>query len=116
VKEVFDSPGLISDLSTFSHKQQGEACPSQYPSSHQSALFLKIEAAADFYSSNRTRMQNPPPVLVDIILDPFLFNIVPQSLVSTGAYIIVISLLAFFLSTPIWQWLRSQSISKTKPS
>jgi hypothetical protein len=61
-------------------------------------------------------MQNPPPVLVDIILDPFLFNVVPQSLVSTGAYIIVVGLLAFFLSTPIWQWLRYQLVFKAKPS
>jgi hypothetical protein len=61
-------------------------------------------------------MQNPPDVLVDIILDPFIFNIVPQSLVPTGAYILVIALLAFYLSGLVWQSLCNISDLKIKPS
>lgn len=32
----------------------------------ESVLFLRIEAAADFYSMNETLMREPPPVTVDI--------------------------------------------------
>lgn len=41
-------------------------------------------------------MRNPPPVLVDIILDPFLFNILPRSLLPTVGYIIVVAVAAYF--------------------
>lgn len=42
-------------------------------------------------------MQNVPPVAVDVILDPFLFNVFPRSLLATGGYIIVIAALAVVL-------------------
>lgn len=41
-------------------------------------------------------MRNPPPVLVDIILDPFLLNILPRSLLPTVGYIVVVAAAAYF--------------------
>lgn len=41
-------------------------------------------------------MRNPPPVLVDIILDPFLLNILPRSLLPTVGYIVVVTAAAYF--------------------
>jgi len=40
-------------------------------------------------------MRNPPPVLVDIILDPFLFNVLPRSLLPTLGYIVVVAVVAY---------------------
>lgn len=39
-------------------------------------------------------MENVPPVLVDVILDPFLLNVFPKSLVSTACWITVVAGLA----------------------
>jgi hypothetical protein len=36
------------------------------PSAAQSVLFLRIQAAASYYSTNRTLMEHPEPVDVDI--------------------------------------------------
>lgn len=41
-------------------------------------------------------MGNPPPVLVDIILDPFLLNILPRSLLPTVGYIVAVAAAAYF--------------------
>jgi len=57
-----------------------------------STLFLRVFAAADYFTTNKTLMEQVPPVYVDIILDPFIFNIFPRSLVPTAAYIMLIAI------------------------
>ena len=77
-------------------------------------------------------MQNVPPVNVDIsklnlilsqnvgdlilptVLDPFLLNIFPTSLLPTGVYLIVLALLAWYLSEYIYQGLYQISRIDTK--
>ncbi|KAK0747693.1 hypothetical protein B0T21DRAFT_379686 [Apiosordaria backusii] len=63
-----------------------------------SYLLLRILAAADFYTTNKTLMSHPPPVIADIILDPFLFNILPRSLAPTVGYIIAVAISSWFLA------------------
>lgn len=70
-----------------------------------SILFLQILAAADYYTMNKTLMENVPPVYVDIILDPFLFNVFPQSLVPTALYITILAIGSWFLSKFISAWI-----------
>ena len=48
-------------------------------------------------------MLHVPPVDADIILDPFLLNVLPRSLLPTGVYLIVIAVIAWYLSDYIWQ-------------
>jgi hypothetical protein len=50
-------------------------------------------------------MRSPPDVGVDIILDPYLLNVLPRSLVPTGVYLIIISILSYYLSGAIYAWL-----------
>ena len=68
-------------------------------------------------------MQNVPSVNVDIsepdsmlssfhgrlialtVLDPFLFNILPRSLLPTGVYLIILAVFAWYLSGFIWRGL-----------
>lgn len=76
-----------------------------------SALFLQIFAAADYYTSNKTLMENVPPVLVDIILDPFIFNILPRSLLPTVGYLIVLAAAGWFVAKLIAGWL--QMVART---
>jgi hypothetical protein len=60
-------------------------------------LFLRVHAAADYFSTDQALMRNVPPVAVDLILDPFLFNVFPRSLLPTAGYIVVVAILAVFL-------------------
>lgn len=64
----------------------------------QSLLFLSISAAADYYTTDVALMANPSPVLVDIILDPFILNVFPRSLVPTAGYITIVAIGSFFLA------------------
>ena len=49
-------------------------------------------------------MQDVPPVLVDIILDPFLLNVFPRSLVRTAGWITVVTAVA----AVVGRWIVSQ--------
>lgn len=48
-------------------------------------------------------MDNVPPVLVDIILDPYLLNIFPTSLLPSAGYILMVAVASWFLSGYVWQ-------------
>ena len=48
-------------------------------------------------------MTDVPPVLVDVILDPYLLNVFPRSLVPTAGYLVVLAIGAWFLSGVIWR-------------
>ncbi|KAJ4402412.1 hypothetical protein N0V91_007277 [Didymella pomorum] len=72
-----------------------------------SLLFLRVQAAASYYSTDRTLMDYPPPVDVDIILDPFLLNVLPRSLAPVGLYITGIAVASWFVSDYIYRWLLS---------
>ncbi|KAF2229921.1 hypothetical protein EV356DRAFT_536854 [Viridothelium virens] len=77
------------------------------------ALFLYVLSAAAFYTTNQTLMLDPPPVLVDIILDPYLLNVFPRSLVPTAGYILGLAILGWYLSGLIWNWLISVTQAKS---
>jgi len=68
----------------------------------ESILGLRIQAKASFVTNNKTLMQHPPPVDVDIILDPYHGNVFPASLVPTAVYIAALAVIAWYLSGYIW--------------
>lgn len=74
-------------------------------------LFLRIHSAADYFTLNETLMEQPEDVLVDIILDPYLLNVFPTSLVPTAGYITALGVLGWFLSN--WIYTQLQSIAAT---
>ena len=63
-----------------------------------SVLFLRVQAAADYFSHNASLMKAVPPVSVDLILDPFLWNVFPRSLVPTAVWIVVVAVVAGFVA------------------
>ncbi|KIW80382.1 hypothetical protein Z517_06997 [Fonsecaea pedrosoi CBS 271.37] len=116
---AFATPNLLASLSDYAyarHAQLGsedsrsllqrkaEASTSDVGSTF---LFLQVLAAADYFSLNQTLMEVVPPVAVDIILDPYVLNVLPQSLAPTGLYLLVIAVGAWFLSTWIPKLLAS---------
>lgn len=69
-------------------------------------LFLRITAKADYFTTNATLMSDVPPVDVDIILDPFVQNLLPRSLVPTVGYIVVVAAISFFVAKFVLRFLR----------
>lgn len=63
-----------------------------------SVLFLRVRAAADYFSADEALMRDVPPVAVDLILDPFLWNVFPRSLVPTAAWIAVVAVVALVVA------------------
>lgn len=109
LSSVFESSPLITSLSTYSYARHAQLDRNaveklrqrryvQHGSKNTSLLLLQIQAAADYFSLNTTLMKYVPPVHVDLILDPYLFNVFPQSLGSTAIYIVIVAVLAWFLS------------------
>ncbi|KAI0130771.1 hypothetical protein F4814DRAFT_444906 [Daldinia grandis] len=78
-----------------------------------SVLFLQIQAAADYYTMNKTLMRDVPPVHVDIILDPFVFGLLPRSLLPTVGYIIVVAITSWFIARYISICLRNLAAETT---
>ncbi|KAH9898719.1 hypothetical protein F4778DRAFT_193347 [Xylariomycetidae sp. FL2044] len=127
---VFETPELVSELSEYSYsrlrsphtaagrgEEQQQQKSGDTPSEpwrpagpekekETSVLFLRILAAADYYTTNETLMRHVPPVHVDIILDPFVgFNVLPRSLVPTVGYIMLVAAVSWFLGRRISTWL-----------
>jgi len=107
VDTAFANSELITSLSDYSYKRHEKLTEADKQLLHQrkaspmedsTFLFLQIFAAADYYSLNDTLMTTPPPVAVDIILDRYILNGFPRSLLSTGLYIMLLAVGAWFLS------------------
>ncbi|KAF2770886.1 hypothetical protein EJ03DRAFT_269915 [Teratosphaeria nubilosa] len=110
ITHAFDAPDLITSLAEYSDlqiKEQGVGAGiiSRPPSAKDSVLFLRVQGAADYFTTNETLMQHPPPVTVDIILDPYLGNIFPASLVPTAFYLVALAAGGWYLSRIIWKHL-----------
>lgn len=123
---MFNEPSLIQALAAYTEEHQEQSLGEPYGANQksaglQSALFLRIWSAADYYTSNQQLMKAPLPVDVDIsmttlsklptsanrfqVLDPFLLNIFPQSLLPTTAYIVALAIGGFSLSGLAWKQL-----------
>lgn len=127
LSHVFDTPELITSLAQYSEQPQDSDERKEgfhHSTEPQSVLFLRVQAAASYYSTNRTLMEYPEAVDVDIsrprhailngtrlltypVLDPFLLNILPRSLVPVAIYITAVAVGAWFLSEHIYRWLLS---------
>ncbi|KEQ76829.1 hypothetical protein M436DRAFT_69769 [Aureobasidium namibiae CBS 147.97] len=109
---VFDTTKLLQDLSAYAEERQNILPLDDIEglggstTANRSILFLRIQSAASFYTTDKALMQDPPPVYVDIILDPYLWNIFPQSLLPTAAYILILAVASWFLSGFAWSKLQ----------
>ncbi|KAH8593323.1 hypothetical protein B0O99DRAFT_653445 [Bisporella sp. PMI_857] len=113
---VFETPELITSLAQYADSRHfsSEERSSNSHNRISSMLFLRIQAAADYYTMNQTLMEQVPPVFVDIILDPFFLNVVPRSLIPTIIYIIILAIGSWLLSKRINTWLQVLTINTTE--
>ncbi|PLB45211.1 hypothetical protein P170DRAFT_440357 [Aspergillus steynii IBT 23096] len=123
VPDAIEDPILFSSIGVYSSARMAEYPPqdmvprsgSVSPTSD-SVLFLRIRAAADYYSLDSSLMESVPPVRADIILDPFLLNVFPQSLVPTACYMAVVGGIAAVLGWWILgQFTRVAEAASTAP-
>jgi hypothetical protein len=120
LNHVFETPDLVASLAInelgdkLSWASAGYL-PESNSAAPESLLLLRIQSAASFYSSNRTLMSNPPLVDVDIILDPFILNVLPQSLGLPALYIAIVAIGAWILSGVVYRWLLSIAQDSSKP-
>ncbi|KAI9901728.1 hypothetical protein N3K66_003545 [Trichothecium roseum] len=133
VDTVWQIPQLIRSLNSFSrsrlpdtgtpirneeqklHDRRTAATYSQ-GEDHKSILFLRVSAAADYFTDDLALMQDPPPVLVDVILDPYLYNILPHSLMLTGVYVVLVAILSFYVARWIASYLEAVADELPSPS
>ncbi|KAI1186729.1 hypothetical protein F5B17DRAFT_352339 [Nemania serpens] len=118
---VFGTPELASELSSYASTPQADmnniVTISTRPSEagmEDSILLLRITAAADFYTTNQTLMRNVPPTFVDIILDPFILNILPRSLLYPVTYIIAVTVVSCLVGRWISSWVCLIAAEPTK--
>lgn len=112
---VFETPDLITSLSTYAYARHEQLDESeindlqkrrfvQFGAKETSVLLLQVQAAADYFSLNKTLMEQVPSVHVDLILDPYLLNVLPESLIPTAIYIVLVAIFAWGLSS--WAYRR----------
>lgn len=121
MSHVFQTPELITSLAVYSELRRSQARPSEDQLSRKSksfkisehasedlhsVLLVQIYAAADYYTTNQALMEHVPPVLVDIILDPYLLNVFPRSLVPTATYLVILAISGWYLAKYIAKWLK----------
>ena len=105
LKDIYEGTALLQGLASFSERNSQISKPASTEEAG-SILFMRVKSAADFFTTNQTLMQKPPPVDVDIILDPYVLNVFPQSLLPTAAYIICLAVGGWYISGIIWFALR----------
>lgn len=111
--EILEDRALLSAISLYSSSQLATSPPQAATTPRRlggrsgvadsepgadSVLFLRISAAADYFSLEQSLMEDVPPVLADVILDPFLGNVFPKSLVPTACWISVVACLAIVVA------------------
>ena len=118
---VWDTPELIQSLAQYAASRQPDnESEKQQPTAHKppsdesgsrkaSVLLVHIRAAADYFVDDVKLMKNPPPVLVDLVLDPFVLNLANQSLMPTVGYLVVVGVVTWFASR--WIASRLQSVA-----
>jgi hypothetical protein len=113
IPEVLEDRALSDALNSYlsavitHNRQDGVSAVADTALEPDSVLLLRISAAADYFSLDQELMENVPPVLADIILDPFLGNVFPKSLVPTAAWIGIVSCMAVVLA----RWIATEFAS-----
>ncbi|KAG6042232.1 hypothetical protein E4U41_002575 [Claviceps citrina] len=115
---VVEDPALLQSIRTFSASQQSDAHAADSSAAgllDGSSLLIEIQAAADYFTDDKELMSSPPPVLVDLILDPFLLNVLPRSLLPTMGYLLLLAVTTWFVARRIASGLQSvTSLTESK--
>ncbi|EGU83899.1 hypothetical protein FOXB_05613, partial [Fusarium oxysporum f. sp. conglutinans Fo5176] len=115
---VWQTPELIQSLASYSFSRQDqearlieESTQTEGREREASILLLQIKASADYFTDDAALMKDPSPVHVDLILDPYLYGIVPRSLVPAAGYLVLVGAVAWFVSRSIASKLQTIAVT-----
>ncbi|RSL71670.1 hypothetical protein CEP53_001422 [Fusarium sp. AF-6] len=110
---VWDTPELMQSLADYAYSRQPSTDSQEDHEGERSAsvLLLQIKASADYFTDDTALMRDPPPVLVDLILDPYLYNLIPRSLVPTIGFLVLVGLVAWFVARSVASKLQSIAVA-----
>ncbi|RPB15682.1 hypothetical protein P167DRAFT_482463, partial [Morchella conica CCBAS932] len=108
--QVLSDPSLITSLVSYSARAPPPLRTvdevDHAVEAPRSLLYLEIGAVAAYYTPNKYRMENPDSVGVDIILDPYFMNIIPESLFPIIGMITLVTFFAWWCSGRIYRALQ----------
>ncbi|KAF4493881.1 hypothetical protein FAGAP_9984 [Fusarium agapanthi] len=115
---VWQTPELIQSLANYSFSRQDqeamlakESTQTEGREREASVLLLQIKSSADYFTKDAALMKDPSPVHVDLILDPYLYGIVPRSLVPAACYLVLVGAVAWFVSRSIASKLQTIAVT-----
>lgn len=111
---VWDTPELMQSLADYAYSRQSSTDSQEDREEGErsaSVLLLQIKASADYFTDDAALMRDPPPVLVDLILDPYLYNLIPRSLVPTIGFLVLVGLVAWFVARSVASKLQSIAVA-----
>lgn len=111
---VWDTPELVQSLADYAYSRQSSTDSQEDREEGErsaSVLLLQIKASADYFTDDAALMRDPPPVLVDLILDPYLYNLIPRSLVPTIGFLVLVGLVAWFVARSVASKLQSIAVA-----
>lgn len=111
---VWDTPELMQSLADYTYSRQSSTDSQEDREEGErsaSVLLLQIKASADYFTDDAALMRDPPPVLVDLILDPYLYNLIPRSLVPTIGFLVLVGLVAWFVARSVASKLQSIAVA-----
>jgi len=80
---------------------------SQFPESEslEPRWYLRILSSASYYTMDEKRMRHPDSVPVELVLDPYILNLLPQSLLHIAGVVVSVVFIAWWASIKIYKWL-----------
>lgn len=111
---VWGTPELMQSLADYAYSRQSSTDSHgdrEEGERSASVLLLQIKASADYFTDDAALMRDPPPVLVDLILDPYLYSLIPHSLVPTIGFLVVVGLVAWFVARSVASKLQSIAVA-----
>ncbi|KAF5574438.1 hypothetical protein FPCIR_13596 [Fusarium pseudocircinatum] len=115
---VWQTPELIQSLANYSFSRQDqeavlatESTQGEGREREASVLLLQIKSSADYFTSDAALMKDPSRVHVDLILDPYLYGIVPRSLIPAAGYLVLVGAVAWFVSKSIASKLQTIAVT-----
>lgn len=98
VVDVYDAAAVLADpkLAAELLSASRPDAPPSAASTQEQKTFARIVATADYVTAPMT--PDVPPVLTDIILDPFLLNVLPRSLVPTIGAVLAVAAVSAVLA------------------
>jgi len=115
LQTVHDDPDLFISLSRTGHQQgisladpnSSANTTTTTTSSSSSRLLLRIVATADYYTDRQDLMESASPTYTEIILDPWVYGLVPATIVPIAAYVLAVAALAYPLARAICRAIES---------